>query len=34
VRERLKILGDLRRDFDFSQKPRRPLFLKLHPKFS
>jgi phospholipase C len=34
VRERVKILGDLRRDFDFTQKPRRPLILKLHPKFS
>jgi phospholipase C len=33
VRERVKILGDLRRDFDFTQKPRRPLILKLHPKF-
>jgi phospholipase C len=27
VRERAKILGDLRKDFDFSQKPRRPLLL-------
>jgi phospholipase C len=33
VRENVKILGDLRRDFDFTQKPRRPLILKLHPKF-
>jgi phospholipase C len=34
VRERAKILGDLRKDFDFSQRPRRPLLLRLHPKFS
>src|SRR5207244_888051 len=34
VRERAKILGDLRKDFDFSQAPRRPLLLQLHPKFS
>jgi phospholipase C len=34
VRERVKILGDLRRSFDFSQKPRRPLILNPHPKFS
>src|SRR4029077_13278573 len=34
VRERAKILGDLRKDFDFSQKPRRPVLLPLHPKFS
>jgi phospholipase C len=34
VRERVKILGDLRRSFDFSQKPRRPLILSPHPKFS
>jgi phospholipase C len=34
VRERAKILGDLRKDFDFSQSPRRPLLLRLHPKFS
>ena len=32
VRERAKVLGDLRRDFDFSQSPRRPLLLPLHPK--
>jgi phospholipase C len=31
VRERASILGDLRRDFDFSQKPRRPLILDPHP---
>ena len=33
VRENVKILGDLRKDFDFSQPPRRPLLLPLHPKF-
>jgi phospholipase C len=27
VRERAKILGDLRKDFDFNQKPRRSLVL-------
>jgi phospholipase C len=31
VRENAKILGDLRRDFDFSQKPRTPLILKPRP---
>jgi phospholipase C len=31
VRENVPILGDLRRDFDFNQKPRRPLLLPLHP---
>jgi phospholipase C len=31
VRENAKILGDLERDFDFAQKPRRPLLLPLHP---
>jgi phospholipase C len=34
VRERAKILGDLRKDFDFTQAPRRPVLLPLHPKFS
>ena len=34
VRENVKILGDLRNDFNFAQKPRRPLFLSLRPKFS
>src|SRR2546423_10150156 len=34
VRERATILRDLRKDFDFSQNPRRPLLLPLHPKFS
>jgi phospholipase C len=33
VRENVKILGDLRNDFDFSQHPRKPLILPLHPKF-
>ncbi|HET7567595.1 MAG TPA: alkaline phosphatase family protein [Gaiellaceae bacterium] len=33
VRERAPILGDLRRDFDFSQRPRRPLLLPLHPRY-
>ena len=31
VRERAAILGDLARDFDFKQKPRRPLILDPHP---
>ncbi len=31
VRENERILGDLRKDFDFDQKPRRPLLLPLHP---
>jgi phospholipase C len=34
VREQAKILGDLRKDFDFTQKPRKPFLLPLHPKFS
>jgi phospholipase C len=34
VRENVKILGDLRKDFNFAQRPRRPLFLSLRPKFS
>ena len=34
VRENVKILGDLRNDFDFGQRPRPPLLLPLHPKFS
>jgi hypothetical protein len=33
VRENVKILGDLRNDFDFSQKPRKPLILPLHPRY-
>jgi phospholipase C len=31
VRENVKLLGDLRRDFDFSQAPRRPLLLRPFP---
>jgi phospholipase C len=31
VREDASILGDLRHDFDFSQKPRSPLLLPVHP---
>ena len=31
VRENARILGDLVHDFDFGQKPRRPLLLPLHP---
>jgi phospholipase C len=34
VRESATILGDLRKDFDFTQAPRPPLILKLRPKFS
>jgi phospholipase C len=34
VRENARILGDLRADFDFSQQPRRPFLLPLHPRFS
>jgi phospholipase C len=34
VRENAAILGDLRKDFDFSQKPRPPLLLPLHPPYS
>jgi phospholipase C len=32
VRENVPILGDLRKDFDFNQKPRPPLILPLRPK--
>jgi phospholipase C len=32
VREKVPILGDLSNDFDFHQRPRRPLLLPLHPK--
>jgi len=32
VRENAKILGDLRKDFDFAQTPRRPLLLPVLPK--
>jgi phospholipase C len=34
VRESVKILGNLAEDFDFTQRPRKPLLLPLHPKFS
>jgi phospholipase C len=33
VRENAPILGNLARDFDFSQRPRPPLLLPLHPVF-
>jgi phospholipase C len=32
VRENVKILGDLRKDFDFDQDPIPPLVLPLHPQ--
>jgi phospholipase C len=34
VRENAHVLGDLTQDFDFSQKPRPPLILPLHPPYS
>jgi phospholipase C len=34
VRESVKILGNLAKDFNFSQPPRKPMLLPLHPKFS
>jgi phospholipase C len=34
IREDVKILGNLKNDFNFAQRPRRPLLLPLHPKFS
>ncbi|HEY3051297.1 MAG TPA: alkaline phosphatase family protein, partial [Gaiellaceae bacterium] len=34
VRETAPVLGNLARDFDFTQKPRPPLLLPLHPPFS
>jgi phospholipase C len=34
VRENAPQLGNLVKDFDFAQKPRPPLILPLHPKFS
>jgi phospholipase C len=34
VPENAHILGNLAKDFDFSQKPRRPLLLPLHPPYS
>ena len=33
VRENVKILGNLVNDFNFNQKPRRPLILPLHPPY-
>jgi phospholipase C len=32
VRDNVRILGDLLADFDFSQRPRRPILLPLHPR--
>jgi phospholipase C len=32
VREDVPILGDLAKDFDFSQQPRSPVLLSIHPK--
>jgi phospholipase C len=34
VRENVKILGNLANDFNFTQKPRPPLILPLHPPYS
>ena len=34
VRENVKILGNLVRDFDFTQRPRTPELLPIHPAFS
>jgi phospholipase C len=34
VRENARVLGNLAKDFDFSQKPRPPLILPLHPPYS
>jgi len=34
VRENAPVLGNLVKDFDFTQKPRPPLILHLHPPFS
>ena len=34
VRESAPILGNLKKEFDFSQKPRPPLILSLHPPYS
>ena len=31
VRERVGVLGNLVKDFNFKQKPRRPLILNPHP---
>jgi hypothetical protein len=32
VRENAKALGNLTRDFDFNQTPRKPHLLPVHPK--
>src|SRR5207249_4265583 len=32
IRENVAILGDLSRDFDFTQTPRAPVVLPVHPK--
>ena len=34
VRENAAILGDLTQDFDFTQTPRPPLLLPVHPPYS
>ena len=34
VRESASVLGDLQRDFDFHQRPRRPMILPTDPPFS
>jgi phospholipase C len=34
VRENVKILGNLAKDFNFNQRPRKPYLLPLHPPFS
>jgi len=34
VREQVPQLGNLVSDFNFAQKPRKPLLLPLHPPFS
>jgi phospholipase C len=34
VRDATPQIGDLKHDFDFRQRPRPPLFLPLHPRFS
>jgi phospholipase C len=34
VRENAKILGNLLSEFDFSQKPRKPMILALHPPYT
>jgi phospholipase C len=34
VRENAAVLGDLTQDFDFTQKPRPPLILPVHPPYS